>query len=145
VRLGRCLYVLRERTKGEDEVVMKVVWLSALRGYSMHVDSDQRRRHIGLRQFHRSLLDYLAAGGEVDAAVPGLDVATGEQPAVEAPVMDEQQALSRRIDNEPRAGDMARSEVLPREWRRRALEQKEHEFGALERGAVRRIAERTDE
>ncbi len=56
-------------------------------------------------------LDYFAAGGSVDAVVGGFDVASGEQPAIQAAVMDEQDADAIGRQDEATGGDVSGSEL----------------------------------
>ncbi len=49
----------------------------------------------------------LTAGGIEDGLVFGFDVAAGQEPAVEAAVMDQQNGVRFRIQHQPCSGDMA--------------------------------------
>jgi len=59
-------------------------------------------------------------------------VAAGEQPAVETPVMDQEEALPIAGQDQAGAGDMAGRELAAREGLGRALEDHEDQLGALE-------------
>jgi hypothetical protein len=135
--------VFTDRVKGEYQIVMQVVGLAAVRGDSVHVQRNQARRTVPHRD--AGLLENLAAGGVVDLAVPGLDVAAGEQPAIEAPVVYDEETVAGGLNYEPRAGDVPRRELMAGEGLRRGVEEEGDEFAALHGGAVGGVYERVDE
>ena len=94
--------------------------------------SELRRAVGGQRGWRAGLFDDFAAPGIPDFGVFGLHVAAGQQPAVEAPVVDQQQPVAIRGQHQAGAGDMAGGELGARERGRGAIEEQEDEFAALE-------------
>ena len=72
--------------EGKKQIVVQVVWFAAGGGDAVHIGAGncELRSQDGAR-----FLDYFAAGGGVDAVVGGFDVASREQPAIQAAVVDE--------------------------------------------------------
>ena len=73
--------------------------------------------------------------------VGGFDVAAGEQPAIQAAVMDEEDAIAVGREDEAAGGDVAGSELVAGEGMGGAVEQEEDEFEAFESLPVGGIVE----
>ena len=107
----------------------------------MNVHSCKTRFRVR-KEFGAGLFDYFAAGGVPDLAVFELYVAAGEEPAIQAAVVDEEQALAIGSQNETSAGNVSRSEMGAGERFGGTIEEEGNEFLTFERLAIGGIVKR---
>ena len=137
--LGR-RHFLRRGAESEDEIVMQMVRLAPAGWDGVDVYADQKRVAIG-NQESSSLLHHFAAGCFPDFGVARLDMSTGQQPAIQAAVMDYDERFARGMDYESGAGDMTGEELGTGERRGSVLKKLKEQFLALIEGLIARVGE----
>src|SRR5438552_3200017 len=96
--------------EGKEEVVMQMVGFAAVSRDTVDVGA----REEAARYRDAGFFEHLAGGGCFDGGVAGFHVASGEQPAVEAPVMEDQDPAAVGGEHEAGGRDMAGSELAAR-------------------------------
>ncbi len=119
---------------------MQVEGLVPLRRDPVYIEAGQGTGTLRCEQ-HTRLFNNLAARRLPERGVLGLDMTTGEQPAVEPPMVDEKEALPVRREHEPGTGDVAWGELPARERLMRMREKHKDQLPALYRSAIGIILE----
>jgi hypothetical protein len=123
---------------------MEVVRLVAFRRNAVNVEAD--KNGIDIRTEDRArLFDDFAAGCCRERLVFGFDVAAGEQPTVEAAMVDQPETVVVGGEDEAGAGDVAGGELVAGERFRRAVEEGQDQVAALERVAIEGVVKGADE
>jgi hypothetical protein len=108
-----------------------MVGIAAVGGNAMDIDTDERvDGRIGYED-GAGFFEDLATSGVRDCGIVRFDVTAGEQPPVEAAMMDEQETFAIGSQNQAGAGDVAGGEVIAGEGVGDVLEQEEDEFAAF--------------
>jgi hypothetical protein len=129
------LKVIGGSSEMEEDVVVKVVGLTFGGGDAVDVEAGERRDGIGY-EVGAGFFDDFAAGGVPDFAVFGLDVASGEEPAIESTVVDQEEALAVGSEDEAGARDMAGMELIAGEGIGSGSEEHEDELARFRVGDV---------
>jgi hypothetical protein len=108
------------------------------------VDIGAGERGSGIEE-GTGLFDDFATGGIGDGEVGGLDVSAGQEPALQAAVMNDEDAFAIGSEDHTAAGDVAGDELFAGERLRGMLEKEEDELDALEGGAIGRGVKLADE
>jgi hypothetical protein len=128
----------------EEDIVVQVVGFAFAGGNAVYVEAGDGRYGVG-EETGGGLFDDFAAGSVPDFGVGGLDVSAGKEPAVEAAMMNEQEAFVVGGEDESSAGDVAGSELGAGEGRQGGLEEHEDELAGFGGSSVGGVGEGTDE
>jgi len=120
-----------------------VVGLAFGGGYAVNVHAGQSR--VVGNQESAGLFQDFPARGIGEGGVGWFDVAAGEEPAIEAAVVDEEDAIVVGGEDESGGGDVSGRELLAGEGVGRALEDHEDELARFEGGAIGGVVESADE
>jgi hypothetical protein len=144
VRLGGNAQIVSRGPPGEEQIVMEMVWFLALGRNTVDVEADNGRFLLWLEDGARFFED-LPAGSIGQSGVLGFDVAAGKEPAVEATVVDEENAAGIGRDDETGAGDVAGCELTAGKRIAGAREKHKDEVAAFAGLAIGGVEEGADE
>ena len=107
------LKVRAGRVETPDQVVMQVIWLRFTGGNAMYIDSHEERLVRGANLNARFLKSF-AGCGRIERSVGFFDVAAGQQPSFQTMVVHDEHAFAIGMEDERRASDVTRAELLRR-------------------------------
>ncbi len=113
---------------------MQVERLVAPHRDAVHIHAHQHAHQRRLRiraQDGAGLLNHFAASRVSDGKIVRFDVASGKQPALQAAVQHQQDAILAGAEHQTGAGDVPRIELAPRKRLRRGSEQRQGQFPAF--------------
>jgi hypothetical protein len=134
------LEIVGDGSEGEEDVVMEMVGLTFTGGNSVDVEAGERRG--GVRgELSTGLFDDFAASGIPDLGIFRFDVAAGQEPTLQAAVVNQKDTLGVGGKDNPGAGNVARSELMAGERVRSAFQQHQDQLAGLGIGNAGRLAD----
>jgi len=127
LRRAECL---RRGLESENQIVVQMERFVAPRRDAVYIHSHQQWRGLGAQDC-AGLFDHLAASRVPDKRIVRLDVAAGKQPALQAAMQHQQDAVLGGAEHQAGAGDVPRIELPPGERLGYRSQQREHELFAF--------------